>query len=776
MARRRIRKALIVTSIVIAVLVLLIILVVSPAAKYLIEKYDEKYTGRQIEIGWLYINPFTGTVNMRNLKIFESKSNNIFLSAKGISVNVSITKLFSKVYEVSRFTLDTPKARIIRDGDKFNFSDIIEKFSSTEDTVKKETSEEVKLSYKNIRIKNGEFYYIDRKVPVNYFIKDVDLVTKGKTWDVDTISLKYSFLSGPGSGSVKGSFSFNMKTMDYSAATIVDSLDLKIAEQYMNQVTNFGHLRATLDANLRTAGNVDDSMSLSTKGRLQINNLHFGKDVNEDYLSFDKMVINFADMNLKKNTRIIDTFLLVQPVIKYERYDKLDNIQLMFGEKGANIDSVKADPEQFNLVLELADMIKMLSETFRQDYFKINYFTVQDANLQFNDFSIAEKFSMALNPFTITADSIDKNSERITIKAKSLIQPHGEASIHLTVNPKNAGYFEMSYKFRDIPAAMFNPYLISFTSFPLDRGTIEFHGDWNVDNSVVKSENHFIVIDPRVSKKIRKKDNKWVPMPLIMSFVRERGNVIDYKIPITGNLKDPKFKISDVFLDLLKNIFVKPPSSPYIFEVRNTENKVEKSLTLKWIMRTAKLLPNQERFIERISKFLEENPEASITVNPMLYAAKEREYILLYEAKKKYYLDKNNKQNGKLEEEDSLKIEKMSVKDSAFLKYLTAYVKDTSLFTIQEKCRVYLGEKLVQQKYRSLIDQREKEFLKYFKENNTDSQIKILNADNTVPYNGFSYYKISYKGDIPEDLMEAYQKLEEFNEENPRRRYQQWRE
>ena len=67
-----------------------------------------------------------------------------------------------------------------------------------------------------------------------------------------------------------------------------------------------------------------------------------------------------------------------------------------------------------------------------------------------------------------------------------------------------------------------------------------------------------------------------------MAFIRERGNVIDYEIPITGNLKDPDFHLSDVIFDLLGNIFIKPPTTPYIFQVKNIETEIEKSLTLKW--------------------------------------------------------------------------------------------------------------------------------------------------------------------------------------------------
>jgi hypothetical protein len=771
---RRLKKILIITALVIAAFLLLLIAIVSPVAKYMIEKYDEKYLGRQIDIGWLYINPLTGYAHIHNLKVFEQKSDNIFFSADGVTVNLSMLKLFSKVYEISRFSLDAPRARIIQDGDWFNFSDIVKKFTSGE--PKKTSTEPVKLSIKNVKIRDGEFHYLEKQSPINYFIKKVNFQSKGKTWDVDTVSASYSFLSGPGSGGIRGNITFNLKTKDYKAATFVEKFDLKIVEQYVKAMANYGELKATLDAHLNSAGNLNDSMSMSSKGRIAISDLHFGKSENEDYFSFDKLIIKIEEMNLKKGVRIFDTIMLVHPVMKYERYDKLDNIQRMFGAKGANIDSAKSNPEKFNLVLKLADYIKMLSETFKEDYFRINKFAIQEADIQYNDFSISEKFSMALNPFSITADSIDKNKDKIIIKAKSLIQPHGEISAQLSVNPKNTGYFDLNYKFGNIPATMFNPYLVTFTSFPLDRGNIELYGTWNVDNSIVNSENHFIVVDPRVTKKVRKKDTKWLPLPLIMSLVRERGNVIDYKIPIKGNLKDPKFKIGDVVTDLLRNIFVKPPSSPYIFDVRDVENEVEKSMSIKWKLRTAQLLPNQEKFIERMAKFLKETPEASLTIHPMLYAEKEKEHILLYEAKKKYYMAKNNINKDGLEEKDSLKIEKMSVKDSAFVKYLDAYVKDNSLFTIQQKCSVYLGERLVAEKYRSLIRQREKAFLKYFEENKTDSQVIIVAASNVIPFNGFSFYKISYKGDIPNDLEKAYQKLENYDDENPRKRYKKWRE
>lgn len=772
---RKFKKALLISGIAIVLFVVVVIVIASPLAKRMIEKYDEKYTGRQIEIGWLYINPFTGYLHLSNLKVYEHQSKDIFFSVKGLTVNLSVLKLLSKVYEIKGFTLDTPWTRIVQNGKEFNFSDIVQKFSGVDTLAKKDTST-IKFNILNVKIKNGEFHYIDKQGPINYFVKNFDFYSKGKKWDVDTVAGKYSFQSGPGTGSIKGDFSFNTKSLDYRLNSLIDKFDLKIMEQYMKAMANYGQMRATMDANLGISGKVNDSTSMTMKGRLAINDFHFGKSQKEDYGSFDKLVLKFREINLAKGYRMLDTVLLVHPVLKYEKYDKLDNIQLMFGENGSKIDSVKSHPEKFNLVLKLADYIKMISKTFTRDYFKINSFAIENADLIFNDYSLSEKFSMGFKPFTVTADSIDKNRERITIKMKTLIEPHGEASASLSVNPRNNGYFDLNYKFLKIPATMFNPYLVTFTSFPLNRGTIDFYGNWNVDNGIVKSDNHFLVIDPRASKKIKKKDNKWIPMPLILSFVRERGNVIDYKIPIKGNLKNPKFKIADVITDLIKNIFQKPPSSPYIFEVRNVENKVEKTQEVKWAMRIAKLLPNQEKFIKKIAGFLKENPEAFISVNPIQYADKEKEHIVLFEAKKKYFLAKNEKQAFDIQDDDSVKIEKMSIKDSTFLKFLAKKIRDTSLITVQQKCLAFLGKNFVQNKFEMLEATREREFLKYFKENGTEKQVKIMKAANTVPYDGFSYYKISYKNEIPEDLLQAYNKLEEIDSESPRKHYKKWRQ
>jgi hypothetical protein len=275
-----------------------------------------------------------------------------------------------------------------------------------------------------------------------------------------------------------------------------------------------------------------------------------------------------------------------------------------------------------------------------------------------------------------------------------------------------------------------------------------------------------------VSQRVRKKDTKWLPMPLIMAVVRERGNVIDYKIPVTGYLKDPKFHLHDIIMDLLRNIFLKPPTSPYGLEIKNTETKIEKSISLDWPVRQTHLKEPEDRYAHKIAAFLKDNKDAGINVKPITYEQKEKEYILFFEAKKKFYLANSNNGKGPINEKDSLKIDKMSTKDPAFIKYLNSHIKDSLVYTRQEKCRRLIGQDMVDKRYTQLLKDRKEDFLNYFRKDKSDNRVDFLENENTVPFNGFSYYKIDYKGEIPKSLEKAYNKLREFNTNPPREKYQ----
>ena len=770
----KLKKTLLISIITIVSIITLVIIFISPITKYGVEKYDEEYLGRKITMDWAYVNPFTGYIYLNNLKIYEKKSNHLFFSANSIHANFEMSKLFFKTYEISELTINHPRGIIIQHEKNLNFDDLIALFSSKEKTTIPEVP--VHFNLLNIKIIDGEFRYLENVTPINYFVKNVNIESTGLRWDADTIAANFSFLSGIGSGDVKGNLTINTTNLDYRYDVDIHKFDLDFINQYLKDLINYGSFSAKLDAGVKAKGNFKDQENLTASGKIAFNEFHFGKNPAVDYASFDKLEIGIVELSPNNHKYLFDTVSLSRPYFKYERYDYLDNFQNMFGQEGSNISSVSADANKFNLIIEIARYVKVLANNFLSSNYKINRLGIYNGDIQFNDFSTSEKFAIALNPLTIEADSVDKSNKTVKIALRSGVIPYGNISANLSVNPKDSSDFDLYYHLQKLPMALFNPYIISYTSFPLDKGTLEFEGKWHVRDGVIKSTNHLTIIDPRTTERIKNKNTKWVPVPLIMAFLREKGNVIDYEIPITGNLKNPKFHLRDVIFDVLKNIFVKPLTINYRVQVKNIETEIEKSIVVKWGMGSSSPLPENEKFIKKIANFLSENPKAVITIHPYHYGLKEKEYILFFEAKKKYHLFSNNKNVESFSKEDSLKVAKMSVKNPSFVQYLNKLQKDSMLFTIQEKCVLYIGKTLINTKYKSLNEERKNAFMVFFKEKGLQKQVIFSNAENLVPYNGFSFYKISYNGIFPNELMNAYYKMNELNEEAPREKFKEERE
>ena len=250
--------------------------------------------------------------------------------------------------------------------------------------------------------------------------------------------------------------------------------------------------------------------------------------------------------------------------------------------------------------------------------------------------------------------------------------------------------------------------------------------------------------------------------------MRNPGEAIDFEVPIKGDLRNPKFKLWPVISEVLKNIVIKPPTSPYLAHVKTVEQKVEKYHTIDWAMREAVYHNGQQKYVESIADFLKKEPTASITIKPVEYEEKEKEQILFFEAKKKFFFHVYKLKE--FSQDDSIFVDKMSVKDSMFVRYLKKQVPDRMIFTVQERCKHLISNDVVEAKYKQLKTQRQEYFLAFFKDKGAE-RVKIGKSEDYVPYNGFSYYKVEYKNDIPDKLNKAYENIDELNAKAPRKKY-----
>ncbi|MEJ0079936.1 MAG: DUF748 domain-containing protein [Puia sp.] len=185
-------------------------------------------------------------------------------------------------------------------------------------------------------------------------------------------------------------------------------------------------------------------------------------------MSFQQLRLVVSELSPKNNLYILDSIALIHPYVKYERYDHTDNLSAMFAKKGSGGES--GDPGKQNIIIAIGRYIRDLSKEFFNSDYKLNYLAINGGELTFNDFSLSEEFSTGLHGLNIVADSINKKKRRVNIALHSALKPYGNMVVKLSIDPNDSSYYNLNYHIENIPVSLFNPYTVTFSSFPLDRG------------------------------------------------------------------------------------------------------------------------------------------------------------------------------------------------------------------------------------------------------------------------------------------------------------------
>jgi hypothetical protein len=745
----------------ITLLFILLVLAVSPYVKYILEKEDIKLINREIRIGWSYANIFTGYVYLSDVTIYEPGKDTAFVKAESVSGYLDLRELLKHNFHIREFTFNQPVINVLQNRKDYNFKDLTERKD-------RKKSHPGRFKVLDLKINNGTLYYTERAASINYFVHNLN-VSSSTRLDRDTLAFLYSFDSGPGSGNIKGYCGFKPGDKTYDLHIISGHYTLELLEEYLHDITGKGNLDAVMDADMHITGSLTDKLAMNAKGFIGISNLHFGETKEKEIASLDSFLISFRELKPRDNLRFIDSIIVRKPFIKYEKYDQQDNWTRLLGVHSEKMNKARADSTKFNLLLEVVDYIHDMVLDFFESNFKVDRFRVAKGSLLYNDYSLVKKFSLGASEVSITGDSIEKTRRTVDLKMNCMIRPYGSLQAFLKVNSKDKKDMDLVYHLQDISAAAFNPLIIEATSYPLDRGSVSGHGKWMIRDNIIQSENHLRIFEPHSDKRVNDPKVKHKPLPLLLFFLNERGNTIDYELPITGDLKKPDYHPALIMTGLLRSLLVNTPNPQYSMEVSYTEPPPVKFHAIQFDFNDAMPAGDQSAFMKELNHALKDDHDLKISITPFEFRSSEFENALFFEAKKLYYLDLKGKPESGFDLNDSIFVEGLSVKDPLFMQYLEKHAPSSLYPTRQEACLLLTGESRINNKLEDLRNARRKNFLDLFDED-LRTRISFAPIESGIPFNGFSEYRVSYNKNIPDSLTEEYQKLADKNEKKHKRR------
>ena len=266
-----IKKIFLIETIVIFSLLLLLFLLISQIAKYVIEKNSEEWIGRKVKIESLRINIFAGSLHVENFKMYENKSNKVFVSFVDFYCKINVFKAVSGEYVVTPLTLTQPEINIVQTGNKFNFDDLMLRFADTTKTKQQAPTELVKYFIENASIASGKINY-STTVPVTSIALielNINTTSIAYTDSIYNIKSDFGFESG---GKIKAMLNVNANSLAYIFHLNTEDHKLNFLTAYMKDYLKVKSFDACLNSDLKISGNFNRPQEVSAEGKLEVDN------------------------------------------------------------------------------------------------------------------------------------------------------------------------------------------------------------------------------------------------------------------------------------------------------------------------------------------------------------------------------------------------------------------------------------------------------------------------------------------------------------------------
>lgn len=771
------KKALKITGIVIAALLILVIAALKFApgiVRGYIVDHSEELIGRKVAIERISLDPFSFTLSIDSLAVFEKDGETPFVSFEKFRVNVDPFDMFTGTASVSEIYLKGLYARVLQHEDRFNFTDIIE-FVSKGDTATVDSAAIVadtasadsagmvnaaeiaeglpfNISVKNIVFEKGNIIYQDTKVGSKIHLQDFSLnipavYLSNKQTDVG-LSLKFA-----DGGDLNVKVEANAATNDFNLDVTLKDFALACGKPYLNDFINYKDFAGTLSVAVNVAGNLNDILSSNIKGTVSLDNVvltetsgrtlgvnHVGvgigkANINENNYVVDSVVVDgaFAHVDLYKNGKTnFDVLLKKGSADEVDSAQLAADQQLVIGDTTATDSLASAQAEQKAEEPAPAEKSKPLKA-------KINKLLLQNTKVSATDHSITRPFNYTVSGITVLGSNINFDTP-CSINVKASFPDGGSLNVKYKGAFSNIGTMDAYISVKNLALKHFSNYSHHYTGYPLSAGTLAFASENKIKNFELDSKNTIDIYNIDVADKDPNSNPEFtVPMKVGLYILKDKDDKIQFDIPVHGNLKDPQFSVGKIIWKTVMNLLVKVALSPLKI-VGNLASTGAGAIGLDLgkndeilIDATAKTFTSEQYAkASKMTEALSKDKNLKLVFTQLYNVRKTTEAYRTVKLKTEYYKKTHGKE--KLTELDERAIAEMSDSDEGFV----AYAKENG-----DK----LDVKALRKELSTLAEGRNQDLLKVLSQQSgvTKKNIKVITApaNQLSSHRGKAMYKVT---------------------------------
>ena len=539
-------------------LVALLSALAGPVAKGYVNAHGEQLTGRKVEVAHVGVNLFSGRVRVRGLEMYEDDGIEVFAGFDTLDVSARLLLLPFKTLHIGHLTLAGLHAQVVQEGERFNFTSLVEHFSSDDTTEAQDTTpSEWVLKFHNIRLSHARLDYEDRVAGKSLGVPDVNLRVPGFVIGGDAAGeggLNIGFDKG---GRLNIDADYDSRGRTFGVNVALADFNVENLEPYLADLLVCESLAGRVQARLEARGSVDAVMQSRIGGRVAVEKVDLA-DGDGSVASFDSLTVEIANINLDSREFTLGEVRLGGLAARYEQWPAYSNIGRLFPPKeGANVTlQTSVAPVEKEKQQPAAEAQKPLRLTVAQ-------VRLTDGKFTYIDHTLPDEFNFPITGIALSADQLSLGGDN-NARLRASLPGGGRLALRW-----NGGldhwkqHQRVMLSVEGLDMTRLSPWTVAYTGQPIEEGIFGLTTKLHIDNSQLDNQNKIDIYKARVGS--RRKDvepEMRVPLKAALYVLKDKDEKILIDLPVQGNVDSPEFNYMKLVWKTLGNLLVKVATSP----------------------------------------------------------------------------------------------------------------------------------------------------------------------------------------------------------------------
>lgn len=605
---------------IVGVLILLSLLA-GPIAKSYIEKHSKEICHRVVKIDNLNLNLFRGVLKIKGFQMLEENEKEEFLTFDELKINISLMKLLAKEVKLTEVKLVKPDADIIQNGDRFNFTDILDHFSSDEAEPQEKKNSNWTVLLRKISLENGHFAYKDAVKDSYVGMKDLSLAIPelyfgGKNSDAD---VHFEFENG---GDFTLKMGYDLQAGKYNMDLKICNLGLEILKPYLLDMVKISDFAGNLTTTLKVEGSIEHILDLTVMGSLQLDKLTAKGMKNEHVASVEQILVDINNIDLKKNLYHLNNMTISGLNVDYLVEPEYSTLALFSDTTPNDTIENSYDDNQVaqstDVEVELDTNIVVEPSQLTKANLIIERFEVKSSTITYTDRTLKQEFALPIRNINIVSSQFALN-KKSSVQLSAIVGEGGilEALWHGKVSDFSTQ--DITLNIKDLRMGDFSPYCVHFTAHPILDGLLNFKSENSIVENMLQSNNYLQMYNCKVDKKIKDLEPEFkIPLRAALYVLTDRKGRVDIELPVEGNIASPQFSFKKAIMKVLTNFLVKVVTSPINFIVNATEENQSIFANMELPMETTEFSAADYAKLNNIMEFMKEKEQMNLNVAVVL--------------------------------------------------------------------------------------------------------------------------------------------------------------